>query len=328
MGMVVFGIILVIMGLAALGISFKLEPLARGWTRIGGAGGAVVGVLFCLIAGGRIVEPGHVGVPILFGQVQDYTLDEGFHIVNPFLDVDQMTVQTQTITMSGDTKLSARAGDQTKVFVDISVIYHLEGQHAPGVRRYFPDYQTGVVESSVRTAVRDAIGGFGARDAVSSKRTELDAEMNELMRERLGGLLKGRGLSERAITVDEVQLRRIELPQELQVSIAKVQQEALRTEEMEQARLTADQNAEVALIKANSSRAVAKIAAERDAEVRTIRAAALAKANDTVTKSLTPTILKLRAIEAMQDLARSEGNKVIIFGGGSDEHPVILDMGQ
>ena len=47
-----------------------------------------------------VVPAGHVGVPVIFGRVQDRGLGEGLNFVNPFAVVHRLTVRTETYTMS------------------------------------------------------------------------------------------------------------------------------------------------------------------------------------------------------------------------------------
>ena len=55
--------------------------------------------LALVIFGGRfvrVIPPGHVGVAIFFGSVQDDTYDEGFHVVNPMLSWKVFDVRQKT----------------------------------------------------------------------------------------------------------------------------------------------------------------------------------------------------------------------------------------
>ena len=64
-------------------------------------------VLVLIIFGGRfikVIPPGHVGVAVLFGSVQDTPYPEGFHIVNPLLsweDFDDLEPMPQVICVTG-----------------------------------------------------------------------------------------------------------------------------------------------------------------------------------------------------------------------------------
>lgn len=325
--MIYVAIILGFLTVGAFVVSFMLED-GKSFARLLGAGGALLTLILLGVSSATMVQAGHVGVPILFGSVQNYTLDEGFHFVNPFVSVDEMSIQTQNITMSGADALHAMSSDQLSMTLDVTVLYHLNPAHAPGIRRFMPNYQESVVASSVRTAVRDAVREYDAVAAVSSSRDELGQEMIDLVRERIANALEQRELDPSSIHVDDVQLRNIALPEEIRDSIAEVQRQRQLGNEREQSIRTAEQEAQRATAEAEGQRRVAIIQAQRDAEARLIRARAEAEANDIITRSLTPDLLRLRAIEATQAITTSDGTRTVVLGGGSGQTPLILNMGQ
>lgn len=325
--MIYVAIILGFLTVGAFVVSFMLED-GKSFARLLGAGGVLLTLVLLGVSSATMVQAGHVGVPILFGSVQNYTLDEGFHFVNPFVTVDEMSIQTQNITMSGAEALHAMSSDQLSMTLDVTVLYHLNPVHAPGIRRFMPNYQESVVASSVRTAVRDAVREYDAVAAVSSSRDELGQEMIDLVRERIANALEQRELDPSSIHVDDVQLRNIALPEEIRDSIAEVQRQRQLGNEREQSIRTAEQEAQRATAEAEGQRRVAIIQAQRDAEARLIRARAEAEANDIITNSITPELLRLRAIEATQAITTSDGTRTVVLGGGSGQTPLILNMGQ
>ena len=56
------------------------------------------GVGFALVVGACFtsVSSGQVGVPVVYGSVQQYFIPEGLHPVNPFATVKEMSVRSQT----------------------------------------------------------------------------------------------------------------------------------------------------------------------------------------------------------------------------------------
>jgi len=61
-----------------------------------------------------------------------------------------------------------------------------------------------------------------------------------------------------------------------------------------------------------------------EAERKRIQAEGEAKANKIINSSLTPSLLKMRGIEATLELAKSPNSKVVIVGSGKDGLPLIL----
>lgn len=277
------------------------------------------------------VEPGHVGVPVEWGEVQDYTYPEGFHMHSWFMDIEQMTFQTQQYTMAGRTddesdntgSITVLSKDQLSITVDVTVQYHLNPKHSGSVYRLLGmNYADTILHPAVRTAIRDAASEFDAVDAVSN-RNQMGERMNSLLVERLEANLRSREISPNAIVVDDVLLRNISLPASIQESIARVQQQRQQGEERRQAIETARQEAERARIEAEGRAAVARINASRDAEVRLIAARSEAEANRTVAASLTPPVLRLREIEAQRAILSSDGTRTIVTGGNG----VLLNLG-
>lgn len=325
--MIYVAIIFSVFAIGSFILSLMLDS-GRKYTRLVGIGLLLASLVFFGLASATSIQPGHVGVPILFGSVQNYTYDEGFHFINPFVSVDEMSIQTQTVTMSGNNSLHAMSSDQLSMTLDVSVIYHLNPGHAPGIRRYMPDYRSGIVEPSVRTAVREAVRNFTAVDAVSSNRDELGQEMITLLRDRISNTLAQRDLPATSIHIDDVQMRNIALPDEIRESIAQVQRQRQQGNEREQSIRTAQQEAQRAQAEAEGRRQVALIDARRDAEARLIRARAEAEANEVLSRSITPDLLRLRAIDATRDIVTSDGTRTVVLGGGQQQTPLILNMGQ
>jgi regulator of protease activity HflC (stomatin/prohibitin superfamily) len=63
---------------------------------------------------------------------------------------------------------------------------------------------------------------------------------------------------------------------------------------------------------------------ESEAKRKQIAAEGEARANQIINSSLTPSLLKMRGIEATTSLASSPNSKIIVIGSGSDGLPLIL----
>ncbi len=54
---------------------------------------AIVGILFAVLFASIVqIGPGQVGVPILFGQVQDNVLRSGLNFINPLMEVEKLDI--------------------------------------------------------------------------------------------------------------------------------------------------------------------------------------------------------------------------------------------
>ena len=95
---------------------------------------ALAVALVLIIFGGRfirIIPPGHVGVAVLFGSVQDKPYPEGFHFVNPLLSFETFDVRQKTLKEQA----LVPTRDQLQTKLDVSVQYRLLGSMAPEILR-------------------------------------------------------------------------------------------------------------------------------------------------------------------------------------------------
>ena len=306
-------------------VSFFLED--AGLIRLIGVGGIFLTLVIGGISMATTVQAGHVGVPIIFGSVQDYTLAEGLHFVNPFANIEEMSLQSREIDMIDDQAVHAPSSDQLSMNIDVTVLYHINAGQAPGLRRVLPNYES-VVSNSARAEVRNAVRDFDAVAAVSTGREQLEQRMLQLIRQRMGDILEQRSLERFTVTVDAVQLRNIALPQAIQASIESVQNQRQQGNERTQAIRTAEQEAKRSVAEAEGQRRVAIIQAQRDAEARLIRVRAEAEANRILNASITPQLLRLRAIQATQAITTNDNTRTVILGGGDSQTPLIMNMGQ
>lgn len=252
--------------------------------------------LLALSATVTIVAPGEVAVPVLFGSAQD-PLEEGFHLRNPFASVRALSVRTQESTYSdvlGEGEQADRADaitavslENASVRVEITILWHLVGREASNVYRLLGvDYRDVIVRPVSRSAVRDCVAQFRFELARTSQRPDVE----RCIEDSLTAEFQPRGLA-----VDGVQLRDIAASAELQASI--------------ESKLQAEQDAQRAQFRQDQARI--------DAETRIISAGAEAEANRLVAESLTPDLLQLRIIEALND------NAIVYLLGSDGPTPVI-----
>ena len=113
-----------------------------------GKGIQIAGVVFIsagLFASSvKQINPGEVGVKILFGKVQNDILESGLHFINPVLEVQKLDVKTQNYTMSGvhdegdqtgDDAIRVLSADGLEVIIDLTVLYRVIPSEAPNIVR-------------------------------------------------------------------------------------------------------------------------------------------------------------------------------------------------
>lgn len=266
------------------------------------------------------INPGEVGVLVCFGKPDDKILDPGIHVYSPWCKIERISTRTQTYTMAGngregnaDSSVTILTRDQLSVSVDVSVMFHLNKQNTVQVFQTFGEhYDNSIVHPLVRTSVRDAASEFNAVDLVD-QRQRFHVRMNELVRENLASTLRSRNVPTGAVVIDSILLRNVDLPETLDEAIANVQRERQATVRQTQARQTAEQEAQRILTVARGESRAMLTRAEANARASTIQANAQAENMRILANSLTPDILRLRQIEAMQALASGQNTRVIMI---------------
>ncbi len=167
-----------------------------------------------------VVPAGQTGVYTIFGKVHDKEVHSGIHLVNPFASIEKMSIQTEQYTMSiapkegqriGDDSIEALTKEGLKVHLDMTVLYHLKEDKASDVYRELGlRYDEKILRPEVRTAIRDVIALYEAKDIYSDKRNEAVQQIKESLVEKVGP---------RGIEIESVLLRNVALPQMLTTAI-------------------------------------------------------------------------------------------------------------
>ena len=265
------------------------------FNRLGWGGVAVAGLLV-VASTLTIVPPGEVAVPVLFGTAEP-PLEEGFHLRNPFASVRALSVRTQESTYTdtvGEGEATDRADaitavslENASVRVEITILWHLVGSEASKVYRSLgTGYREVIVRPVSRSAVRDCVSKYRFELARTTQRPDVERCIEETLVEEF---------VPRGLAVDGVQLRDIAATAELQASI--------------ESKLQAEQDAQRAQFRQDQARI--------DAETRVITATAEAEANRLISESLTPDLLQLRVVEALNDQA------IVYLLGSDGPTPVI-----
>jgi regulator of protease activity HflC (stomatin/prohibitin superfamily) len=292
--------IVVIIGLIFFRQSYRVRPedvrieeklRVRSYVTFGGGALAAFLIIASLI---RIVPPGSVGVQILFGKVlTGSTLSEGLNVVNPFVNLEIMSIRTQAYTMSiapeegqryGDDAITSLTKDGLEVRMDLTVWYHLMETEAANVfQKIGSDYVAKIVRPAARTAIRNTTVKFLAIEIYSGKREEVQNEISITLK---------KDFEERGIALEKVLLRNITLPAKVKNAI--------------EAKLEADQDAqkmEFVLLK-------------KEAERKKIEASGIAEAQRIIAQSLIGergrAYLSWKYLENLRSLYQSPNNTIVI----------------
>jgi regulator of protease activity HflC (stomatin/prohibitin superfamily) len=175
-----------------------------------------------------IIEAGQTGVYTIFGKVKKEELSSGLHLVNPLARIIEMSIRTEEYTMSvtqgegrkqGVDSISALTEEGLKIDLDITVLYRLDEEKASEVYQTVGlIYDEKIIRPAIRSTIREVIARYQAKDIYSQKREEANSEIIKALENKLG---------ERGIVLEDVLLRNVLLPSDLEKSI----QEKLQAEQ-------------------------------------------------------------------------------------------------
>lgn len=241
-----------------------------------------LGIISCLLFSNcAVVRPGEVGIKQRFGKLSDEVVLQGPVFFNPITStVIRASIQTNNLELS----LSLPSKEGLSITSQISILYRLEKEKVPTIIRNLSLNFEPIIANVFRSASADVCSQYFAKDMHSGMRSNIE----NAIKARMGEILTPQG-----ILIESVLMKSIQLPQGLASSIEKklqAEQDAMRMEfVLQEQKLEADRM----LIDAKGKRDAQKILAE----------------------GLTPEIIKLRSIEAFNELSKSGNAKVIITDG-------------
>ena len=234
---------------------------------------------------------GHVGVAILFGEVQDESYPEGLHFVNPLLSWKDLDARQDTYQLS---KMEVPTRDQLLSTVDLSIQWRLDSTRAAEIIRDTGDKERLKdvhLKPTVRSLVREL--GTTVERAEDLFKDEVRVALAGEIQKQLSEYVASKG-----ILVDEVLLRNINLPPVLAEAIGRKKE---REQEVER------QRAELERVKLEQEQQVAQSVASRRAaeeDAKRLRILADAKAYEVATinkaASGNPAYIQLQSLEALK----------------------------
>ena len=275
------------------------------WQKFRGLG-RIVGLLLIILgfASSCIVQinPGEIGIKILFGSIQNDVLGSGLHLVNPLLEIKKLDVKTQNYTMSGlhdegtqvgDDAIRVLTSDGLEVTIDLTALYRVVSADAPRLlRETGSDFRDKIVRPITRTKIRDNAVYYQAVDLFGNKRDEFQQRIYKSIED---------DFKKRGLMLEQLLVRNITLPNSVKASI--------------ESKINAEQDAkkmEFVLLKE-----------KQEAERKRVEAQGIADYQRIINTGLTDQQLQYEQIKAMKELALSNNAKVIVMGKGNS--PIILD---
>ncbi|NBA77140.1 prohibitin family protein [Flectobacillus sp. BAB-3569] len=297
--LMILGLMLFIAGYMFNSPNANLQRIARPLS--------IAGVIFFLIGFStsviRKVGTGEVGVPSLFGEVQNKTLESGLNFVNPLDEVTMFDIKTQNYTMSashdegdkeGDDAIRVLTADGLEVIIDLTVLYRISPAQAPTILKQIgADYKDKIIRPITRTKIRDNAVYY---DAVALYSTKRDEFQNRIFK-AIDIDLKNRG-----IVLEQLLIRNINLPASVKQTI--------------ESKINAEQEAQKMQFVLQKEK--------QEAERKRVEAQGIADYQKIISTGLSDKQLQYEAIKAQRDLSLSPNAKVIIMGAKGNT-PIILN---
>lgn len=269
----------------------------------------LIGLLFLLIAIFALapqifitVPAGHVAVMwyrFFGGTVVDTTYGEGIHMIFPWDEMYIYDARLQNQARVYDTISS----NGLSMEVDIAVRYRINREAVGMLHKLVgPNYAEILVYPEIGSHARELISRYTPEQLYTETRAFIQAEILERMVNELGSSLVNQSFQGRLVTVEDVLIRSVTLPERVADAIE-------RKAEQYQAMLEYD---------------FRLAREEKEKQRKKIEAEGIREFQDIVAKTITEEYLRLRGIEATMTLATSKNSKTIIIGG-KDGLPVILN---
>ncbi|NJM16683.1 MAG: prohibitin family protein [Bacteroidales bacterium] len=242
----------------------------------------------------KILQPGERGIvfrPYSSGLNKEKIFMPGFHVIAPWNDLIIYNVKEQKLEETMD----VLDKNSLSINLDVSIRFNPVYDRIAYLHETFgQDYIRVLVVPEIRSAVRRVTGRYTAEEIFSTKRNEVETEINE----ETAVNLKENNIDMRALLI-----RSIKLPDQIKQAIEnklKQEQEALAY----QFKLDKEQS---------------------EAQRKRIEAEGIANFNRIISASLSDNILQQRGIDATLELSKSENTKVIVIGSGKNGMPLILN---
>jgi len=220
----------------------------------------------------------------------DTSYKEGLYVVAPWNKMYIWDTKLQKKTIEGD----ALTNNGLRVGVRISAVFRPDPDEMKELVDHIgEDYTDKILVPILFSTVRKVIGKYQPEALYTSARLRLQDEIYQEVQVEM---------DEPPFMVESIVIEKLSLPDTIQKAIEnklRLQQEAFAYQYILKKEVD-------------------------ESKRRQIEAASIKEYQDTVSKDLTPEMLKWLEIRAMHDLSKSKNSKVIVMGGG-ESIPLVLD---
>lgn len=250
---------------------------------------ALVGSVMCL----ERIPTGYVGVVYsMSGGVQDEILTQGWHMVSPTKKVKEFTVGNEQLVLSkdsrdgsaGDDSFAVATADNANIDISFQMSYRYDQSKVVATYKNFKGMDgEAIVNSRVRTVLKAKVSEittvYTMMDLYSGNRNAINTELTSFLNEELH--------KQFGIEVIDASIIDVHPDAQLQQTIADRVTALQKKQQAEAEQETIKVQNETKLMQARA-----------EAEAKQIQAEGEAKANETISTSITDTLLKKMEMEA------------------------------
>ena len=249
----------------------------------------VIGVVAITIVAGSIftVNEGHIGIQKRFSEaIKQY--EPGLHFKVPFIDsINEMEVRTRK---NEQKNIGVSTMEQLPAQADISVNWTVNRTEVLEIYRNYgglDQFENRILTPAINSAAKDGVAKYKAEDIIKNRGEAVSTMKSAIVK----------AMSPYPIVINSVQLEDVTFPGSFTDAIEQklaASQDAIKEQhKLTQQRLTAQREVQTAQAQADAKRAQADGEAYRISVV----ANAQADANRTISKSLTPLLIKQNQVQ-------------------------------
>ncbi|MGO0059845.1 prohibitin family protein [Brevibacillus fluminis] len=198
-----------------------------------------------------IIQAGNRGVVLQLGAVQDKVFDEGLHFKMPFI---QNVIPMEVRVQKAESSQTSASRDLQTVSTTIAVNYHIDGNFANKLYQQVGiDYVGRIVDPAIAESLKAVTAQYTAEELIS-KRPEVSAKVKEVLNQKLSAYhilldeinirefnfsdeynkaIEAKQVAEQQALKSKLDLERIKIEKEQEITKAQAQAEALRLQKQE-----------------------------------------------------------------------------------------------
>lgn len=255
-----------------------------------GLGITGLGIILTLTSSFVTVPAGCRGVQVRFGKVQEDSLTEGFHVINPLNDVEILSVRVG----KDEEKYAAETSDTQSVDIKVILNWRPKAENiATLYRDYGVNYQATLIPPAIRESIKAEIAKYKVTDLIA-ERPQIHHNVQQAL---------NIWLQKYNIEVLEVGIADIDFSDKYDAAIEtkQVQEQAALQKKYELDRTVIEAQMAAAKAKGDADSRIAEakgtaeavtLAAKAEAEALQIRGEAQATYNRKVAESLSPLLIQ------------------------------------